>query len=82
MGGNIYDNQNIENFEKPFIMTIFCGEVSRELSTGAEYWKMVSSRRSGGRRGCISMGGDDLALSTVSTAPTTITIPYKYIYTT
>ena len=82
MGGIILIAQNIEIFKKHGFRHFFCGEVCRELSTGVECLKTESGRRFGGKRGGVSTGGDDSVLSTVSTGPTTITIPYKYIYTT
>ena len=82
MGGSIPVTQNIENF-KNYVSTFYsCGEVSCELSTGVKCLKTESGRRSGGKRRRVSTGGADSVLSTLSTGPTTITIPYKYLYTT
>jgi hypothetical protein len=60
----------------------FCGEFARQISTGGECLGSGANSRTGVMRIFIAMGGVDSFLSTFSTVPTTITIPYKYIYTT
>jgi hypothetical protein len=52
--------------------------VIRKPSTGVYNGKRDNNQREGVQRGAFPTGAGESVLSTLSTPPTTITIPYKY----